>query len=50
MAFDIDMIKAVYAKYPERIAAARKAVNKPLSLAEKILYTHLTEGNATSAY
>lgn len=50
MAFDIDMIKAVYASYPERIAAARKAVNKPLTLAEKILYAHLTEGNASSAY
>ena len=32
------MIKEVYARYPERIAAARKAVNKPLTLAEKILY------------
>ena len=50
MAFDIDMIKAVYARYPERIAAARKVVNKPLTLAEKILYAHLTEGNATTAY
>ena len=50
MAFDIDMIKAVYARYPERITAARKVVNKPLTLAEKILYAHLTEGNATTAY
>ena len=50
MAFDIEMIKAVYARYPERIAAARKAVGKPLTLAEKILYTHLWEGNATQAF
>lgn len=50
MAFDIDMIKAVYEKYPERIAAARSIVNKPLTLAEKILYTHLWEGPASKAY
>jgi len=47
MAFDIEMIKAVYAKYPVRIAAARKVVGKPLTLAEKILYTHLWDGEAT---
>ena len=41
MAFDIDMIKAVYQRYPERIEAARKITNRPLTLAEKILYTHL---------
>ena len=46
MVFDIEMIKEVYAKYPERIAAARAAVGKPLTLAEKILYAHLWEGNA----
>ncbi len=50
MAFDIEMIKAVYARYPERIAAARKVVGKPLTLAEKILYTHLWEGDASQAY
>src|SRR5947208_1801532 len=41
MAFDIDMIKAVYARTAERIAAARKIVNRPLTLTEKILFTHL---------
>ncbi len=50
MVFDLDMIKEVYAKYPERIEAARKAVGKPLTLAEKILYTHLWDGAATTAY
>ena len=50
MAFDIEMIKAVYAKYPERVAAARKVVGKPLTLAEKILYTHLWDGKATVAH
>jgi len=50
MVFDIDMIKEVYARYPERIAAARTAVGKPLTLAEKILYAHLWEGKAASSY
>lgn len=50
MAFDIDMIKAVYDRYPERIAAARKAVNKPLTLSEKILYTHLWDGDAKEEF
>ena len=50
MTFDIDMIKKVYERYPERIAAARQVVGKPLTLAEKILYAHLWEGNATQAY
>lgn len=50
MAFDIEMIKAVYARYPDRVATARKVVGKPLTLAEKILYTHLWEGEATQTY
>lgn len=43
MAFDINMIKEVYAKFPARIAQARKLVGKSLTLSEKILYTHLWE-------
>ncbi|MBT5439582.1 MAG: aconitate hydratase [Flavobacteriales bacterium] len=50
MVFDIEMIKEVYAMYPERIAAARKVVGKPLTLAEKILYAHLWDGNAKTAH
>jgi aconitate hydratase len=50
MAFDIEMIKAVYARMDERIAAARKAVGRPLTLTEKILYSHLTEGSATKSF
>ena len=44
------MIREVYNRYPERVAAAREAVGKPLTLAEKILYTHLWEGNASDAF
>lgn len=50
MVFDLDMIKKVYAKFPERIQAAREITGKPLTLSEKILYTHLWDGNASTAF
>ena len=50
MAFDIQMIKEVYGRFPERIEAARKAVGRPLTLTEKILYAHLSEGVASHAF
>lgn len=50
MAFDIEMIKAVYAKFPQRIETARKIVGKPLTLTEKILYSHLSQGEADQGY
>ena len=43
MAFDIEMIKKVYAEFPTKVAAARKLLGRPLTLAEKILYAHLAE-------
>jgi aconitate hydratase len=45
--FDLDMIQKVYAAFPERVAAARKVLGRPLTLTEKILYAHLWDGNAT---
>ncbi len=50
MAFDIEMIKAVYEKFPSRIAAARNVVGKPLTLSEKIFYAHLWDGVATTSF
>ncbi len=41
MVFDLDMIKKLYAAMPGRIEKARKTVGKPLTLSEKILYSHL---------
>lgn len=41
MVFDLDMIQALYSKMPSRIAKARSIVKRPLTLSEKILYTHL---------
>lgn len=48
--FDLEMIKEVYRRFPERIAAARAVTQKPLTLSEKILYGHLWNGNAEAAY
>lgn len=50
MAFDIDMIKGVYERMPARVDAARNLVGKPLTLAEKILYSHLWDGNPTEVF
>jgi aconitate hydratase len=50
MAFDIAMIKASYARLAERVEAARNLVGKPLTAAEKILYSHLWDGTATTTY
>ncbi|WP_138476344.1 aconitate hydratase [Dyadobacter bucti] len=50
MAFDLDMIKGVYARLKERVEAARKVTGQPLTLAEKILYSHLWEGTPTQVY
>ncbi len=50
MAFDIDMIKEVYARMDERVNAARKVLNKPMTLSEKILYSHLDAGLAAEVF
>jgi aconitate hydratase len=42
MAFDIETIKNVYGNMPAKIEAARKMLGRPLTLAEKILYSHLS--------
>jgi len=50
MAFDIDMIKKVYSQMAERVNKAREVVGKPLTLSEKILYSHLWDGMPTEAF
>ncbi|MDF0715429.1 aconitate hydratase [Muricauda sp. 334s03] len=50
MAFDIDMIKGVYATMGERVEKARELVGKPLTLSEKILYSHLWDGKPEKAF
>ncbi len=41
MVFDLGLIKKVYAGMPAKVAAARKLTGKPLTMTEKILYSHL---------
>jgi aconitate hydratase len=50
MAFDIEMIKKVYANMAERVDKAKDIVGKPLTLSEKILYSHLWDGMPNKAY
>lgn len=50
MAFDINMIKKVYATMEERVTKAREIVGRPLTLSEKILYSHLWDGTPTKAF
>jgi aconitate hydratase len=50
MAFDIEMIKKVYQDLPANIEAARKTLQRPLTLTEKILYTHLHQENPLQNY
>lgn len=50
MLFDLDLIKSVYEKMPRRVEAARKLLGKSLTLTEKILYSHLWDGDATTIF
>ena len=50
MAFDIKMIKEVYSQIAKRVDEARKITGKPLSLSEKILYSHLWDGTPENAF
>lgn len=38
---NIEHVRAFYKNFPTRLAAVRKGFNRPLTLSEKILYTHL---------
>ena len=50
MAFDIEMIKNVYANMTSRVDKARELVGRPLTLTEKILYNHLWEGQPSATF
>ncbi len=50
MAFDINIIKKVYSQMTGRVDKAREIVGKPLTLSEKILYSHLWDGTPTKAF
>ena len=50
MVFDLDMIKRVYAQLPEKIAAAKALLGRPMTLTEKILYAHLHADTPLQVY
>ncbi len=50
MLFDLDLIAKVYERMPARVNAARKMLGKPLTLTEKILYSHLWSGDVNETF
>jgi aconitate hydratase len=49
MAFDINLISKIYEELPGKVNAARTLLGRPLTLAEKVLYSHSYE-TPTMAY
>ncbi|MBK8954639.1 MAG: aconitate hydratase [Saprospiraceae bacterium] len=41
MPFDLDMLQKHYSSFSQRVAQVRKSLGRPLTLTEKILFTHL---------
>ena len=39
----VDLVDAVYARLPERVALGRERLGRPLTLAEKVLVNHLRD-------
>lgn len=50
MVFDLNMIKGVYAGLAAKVQKARQLTGKPLTLTEKILYSHLSAENDPAPY
>jgi aconitate hydratase len=46
MILDIDMLRKHYATFAEKIKFVKSKINRPLTLAEKILYSHLFDLNS----
>ena len=44
--FDLETVKSFYKGYGERVAAVRRMLGRPLTLSEKILYTHAYDQSA----
>jgi aconitate hydratase len=43
--FDIELIKTVHSNFPKKISKAKDLLKRPLTLSEKILYTHLFDSS-----
>ncbi len=50
MVFDAEIIRNVYQSLPERVNKARKILNRPMTLTEKILYAHLDAGETINSF
>ncbi len=50
MAFNIEMIKKVYDELKTKVDKARELTQSPLTLSEKILYSHLWNGEVDSPF
>ncbi len=48
--FDLDMIQSVYSRMDEHVSNARKLLKRPLTLSEKILYSHLSDVDMSTVY
>ena len=50
MPFDMELIRSVYQALPGKIQAVKDKLGRPLTLTEKILYTHLHEDSPLQEY
>jgi aconitate hydratase len=50
MVFDEEMIHSIYARIPEKIKQIKDKLQRPLTLTEKILYTHLSKDEPIENY
>ena len=50
MVLDIDMLKKFYASYSEEVSKARKVLGRPMTYAEKVLYSHLYDKASIRAF
>ncbi|MDD2799245.1 MAG: aconitate hydratase [Bacteroidales bacterium] len=48
--FDIDLIKKVHSNFPAKISKAKEVLNRPMTLSEKILYSHLYDNSDIQAH
>lgn len=50
MVYDMNMLQQFYAAYAGKTGAVRRCLGRPLTLAEKILYSHLYEPSSVKAF
>lgn len=50
MTFDINLIHDFYKSYTNNVKSAKKRINRPMTLSEKILYTHLDSEQTLKEY